>query len=204
MTRDRYVHVKRSLDAAGASLGLVLCLPLILACAAAVKLDSPGPALFRQTRLGLNGKEFTMFKLRTMTIDAERAGVYELAKDPRVTRVGRILRRTSLDELPQFLNILRGEMSFIGPRPTLTYHPWNLDEYSEDQLRRFQTRPGITGLAQITGRKELPWPERIALDVQYVETLSLTTDVTIALRTVRSVLSATGNLNTEAQAHGAK
>ena len=127
-----------------------------------VRCTSKGPAVFRQTRLGKDGKEFQIYKFRSMCVGAEKTGtgVYSGKGDARVTKIGRILRATSIDELPQLVNILKGEMSFIGPRPPLTYHPWPLGEYSDFQRRMFEVRPGITGWAQVNGRKEVEWNHR--------------------------------------------
>lgn len=163
-----------------------------------IKIDSPGPALFKQDRLGLDGKVFKIYKFRSMCQGAEKkgTGVYSLKGDSRVTKIGKIIRATSIDELPQLINILKGEMSFIGPRPTLTYHPWKLEEYTEEQLKRFELRPGVTGLAQINGRKDLPWDIRIVYDVEYVENLSIMLDLKILLKTIVKVLSMSDNVNT--------
>jgi len=193
----QYATIKRGLDVVFSLTGIVISTPLIAVCAVAVKAESKGPALFKQQRLGLNGKPFTMYKLRSMTVGAEAGGVYEVAGDTRVTRIGRVLRKTSLDELPQLYNILTGDMSFIGPRPTLTYHPWPLEEYSTEQRRRFRVRPGITGLAQVSGRKQVPWNERLVLDARYVDSMSFALDARILARTLFQVLRSTGNVNTE-------
>ena len=163
-----------------------------------IKIDSPGPAIFKQERLGLNGKVFNIYKFRSMCQGAEKkgTGVYSLKGDPRVTKVGRFIRATSIDELPQLINILKGEMSFIGPRPTLTYHPWKLEEYTDEQMKRFKVRPGVTGLAQINGRKDIPWDERIIYDVNYVENLSFMLDLKILLKTIVKVFKMSDNVNT--------
>ena len=199
MTRresSAYPLIKRGLDVALCSGALVVLSPLLALSAVAVKLNSPGPVLFRQERLGLKGRPFTMLKFRSMCLGAEAGGVYEAKGDARVTRVGRVLRRTSLDELPQLVNIIRGEMSIIGPRPTLTYHPWPWDEYTPEQRRRFDVRPGVTGWAQINGRKTVDWPERIVLDVEYVGSMSAAFDARILFRTVLKVLAMSDNVNT--------
>lgn len=190
-----YPHIKRAVDIAASAAGLtVLALPLG-AVAIAIRADSPGPAIFKQARLGLRGHPFTMYKFRTMTVGAEAGGVYEAEGDARVTRLGRLLRKTSVDELPQLLNILKGDMSFIGPRPTLTYHPWPYEQYTTEQKRRFDVRPGITGLAQVTGRKGLPWSERLKLDAEYVNRLSLSLEAKIFLLTIWKVLRGSDNVN---------
>src|SRR5207253_474954 len=152
------------------------------AAALAIKLEDGGPVLYRQRRVGLHGRDFELLKLRTMIVDAERqgAGFAVNRGDTRITRVGRALRRLSLDELPQLWNVLRGEMSLIGPRPTLRYQ---VEQYTERQRRRLEVKPGLTGWAQIHGRAALPWDERIELDVWYVEHRSPWLDLKILLRT---------------------
>ena len=191
-----YPLVKRGADVVLCAGALVVLSPVLALSAVAIKLDTPGPVLFRQERLGLKGRPFTMLKFRSMRVGAEAGGVYESSRDARVTRVGRVLRRTSLDELPQLVNIIRGDMSIIGPRPTLTYHPWPWEEYTPEQRRRFDVRPGVTGWAQINGRKSLAWPERIVLDVEYVDSLSARFDARILFRTVLKVLAMSDNVNT--------
>ncbi len=160
--------MNRALDVAGAALGLALASPVLAAAALAIKLEDGGPVFYRQVRVGQDGVDFELLKLRTMVEDAETkgAGFAVDRGDARITTVGRLLRATSLDELPQLVNVLRGEMSLIGPRPTLRYQ---VDRYSPRQRRRLEVRPGLTGWAQIHGRAALPWEERIELDVWYVE-----------------------------------
>jgi lipopolysaccharide/colanic/teichoic acid biosynthesis glycosyltransferase len=182
--------VNRALDVAGATLGLALAAPVLGAAALAIKLEDGGPVLYRQRRVGLRGREFDLFKLRTMVVGAERlgAGLAVNAGDPRITKVGRALRRLSIDELPQLLNVLRGDMSLIGPRPTLGYQ---VEAYTERQRRRLDVKPGITGWAQIHGRAALPWADRIELDVWYVEHRSPKTDLLILLRTPAALFAGT-------------
>ena len=187
--------LKRFFDIIFSLLILTVTSPVLLLVAIAVKMDSKGPVVFKQVRLGRDGKTFTMYKFRTMVVDAESGGVYSDNKDPRVTRVGGILRKTSLDELLQAVNILKGDMSFIGPRPPLTYHPWTLDEYTEEQRRMFEVRPGITGWAQINGRKAVEWNRRIELNVWYVDHMSLALDTKIFFKTIFKVLSNADNEN---------
>lgn len=187
--------LKRVLDIFLAVIILVVSSPILLLIALAVKLDSKGPAIFSQRRLGKNGKEFNMYKFRTMVQDAEKGGVYSDNKDPRVTRVGKILRKTSLDELPQCVNIIRGDMSFVGFRPPLTYHPWPFEEYTQQQKRMFAVRPGITGWAQVNGRRTVEWHKRIELNVWYAEHLSFWLDCKIVLMTVLKVLRNSDNEN---------
>ena len=189
---------KRILDILLSLMGLlVLWLPMLVV-AMLVKLDSPGPALFRQKRLGMNGRVYEMYKFRSMCVNAEHtgSGVYSGKGDARVTRMGRILRATSIDELPQLVNILKGDMSFIGPRPPLTYHPWPLEEYTAEQRRMFEVRPGITGWAQINGRKAVEWNRRIEMNVWYVDHATLWLDLKILFATVGKVLSNADNENT--------
>ena len=186
---------KRLLDVFFAVIILAVSFPILLAIAVAVRLDSKGPAIFSQRRLGKNGKEFNMYKFRTMVVDAEKGGVYSDNKDPRVTRVGSLLRKTSLDELPQCINIIRGDMSFVGFRPPLTYHPWPFDDYSEQQKRMFDVRPGITGWAQVNGRRTVEWHKRIELNVWYAENLTFWLDCKIVAMTVFKVLRNADNEN---------
>jgi lipopolysaccharide/colanic/teichoic acid biosynthesis glycosyltransferase len=182
--------VNRALDAAAAVLGLAVTSPLLAASALAIKLEDGGPVLYRQTRVGRNGVDFELLKLRTMVVGAEKQGAgFAVDKgDSRITRVGRILRRTSLDELPQLWNVLRGEMSLIGPRPTLRYQ---VDTYTDRQRRRLEVRPGLTGWAQVNGRATLPWEERIELDVWYVDHRSPRVDLKILLRTPLALFGGT-------------
>jgi len=174
--------VNRGLDVAIAGAGLLVASPILAAAAVAVKLEDRGPVLYRQTRVGRDGVDFELLKLRTMVVDAERHGAgFAVDKgDPRITRVGRLLRRLSVDELPQLWNVVRGDMSVIGPRPTLRYQ---VEQYDERQLHRLDVKPGITGWAQIHGRARLPWAERIELDLWYVRHRSWATDLLILLRT---------------------
>jgi lipopolysaccharide/colanic/teichoic acid biosynthesis glycosyltransferase len=182
--------VNRAADVAGATFGLVLASPFLAAAAAAVKLSDGGPVLFRQERVGKDGVPFELLKLRTMVVGAERQGAgYAVDRgDARITRVGSVLRKLSLDELPQLWNVVRGEMSLIGPRPTLAYQ---VERYTDRQRRRLEVKPGLTGWAQIHGRAALPWDERIELDVWYVEHRSPAVDVRILLRTPLALFSGT-------------
>jgi lipopolysaccharide/colanic/teichoic acid biosynthesis glycosyltransferase len=182
--------VNRAADVVIAGLGLVLASPILAAAALAVKLEDRGPVLFRQGRVGKDGVDFELFKLRSMVVGAERQGAgYAVDRgDARITRVGQFLRRTSIDELPQLWNVVRGDMSVIGPRPTLRYQ---VDRYTERQKRRLEVRPGLTGWAQIHGRATLPWEERIELDVWYVEHRSPLVDLEILLRTPRALFGGT-------------
>ncbi|MBQ3235318.1 MAG: sugar transferase, partial [Clostridia bacterium] len=188
---------KRLFDIVFSLIGIAVLSPILLIVAVAVKLDSRGPVIFKQQRIGKNGKVFNIYKFRSMCVGAEKtgSGVYSGKGDARVTRVGRFIRASSLDELPQFFNILFGHMSFIGPRPPLTYHPWPYDKYTEEQLKMFKVRPGVTGWAQINGRKEVEWNKRIQLNVWYVENLSFLLDLKILFKTIFKVFSNANNEN---------
>lgn len=192
-----YIYLKRVLDIVFSFLALVILSPLFLVTAVAVRLDSRGPVIFRQKRLGLDARAFDIYKFRTMCVGAEHmgSGVYSGADDARVTKVGRILRALSIDELPQLVNILRGEMSFIGPRPPLTYHPWPLETYTKEQLHMFAVRPGMTGWAQVHGRKDVEWHKRIQLNCWYVDHVSFWLDIRIFFLTVFQVLKNENNVN---------
>jgi lipopolysaccharide/colanic/teichoic acid biosynthesis glycosyltransferase len=183
--------LKRTLDLLLALVGAVLSAPLVAVLAAAIRLESPGHPIYRQTRVGKDGREFEIYKLRTMVSGAELvgAGLAIQEGDERITRVGSFLRRYSLDELPNLYNVLRGEMSIVGPRPTI---PVQVAQYSDRQRGRLRVKPGITGWAQVNGRAALPWPERIELDLFYVEHQSLALDLRILARSARLVLSGHG------------
>ena len=191
---------KRAIDTVLSLLALVILSPLLFITAIAIKLSSPGPVLFQQQRLGLHGKEFTIYKFRSMTVGAEHtgSGVYSGKGDTRVTKVGRFIRATSIDELPQMVNVIKGDMAIVGPRPPLTYHPWPIDQYTEEQLHMFDVRPGITGWAQVNGRKTVEWPRRIELSVYYARNLTLAFDIKILALTVLKVLRHEDNENTGA------
>jgi lipopolysaccharide/colanic/teichoic acid biosynthesis glycosyltransferase len=177
--------LKRGVDVAVSGAALAALWPALVAIGVAVRLDSPGPALFVQERSGEGGETFRIYKFRTMAQGSEKGDVIVTQGDARVTKVGEFLRRTSLDEVPQLLNILKGEMSVVGPRPTL---PYQVAQYDEFQRRRLEMPPGVTGWAQIHGRNSLPWPRRIELDVWYVEHWDLLLDLEILARTVPVVL----------------
>jgi lipopolysaccharide/colanic/teichoic acid biosynthesis glycosyltransferase len=182
--------MNRGLDIALAGTGLIVGSPLLAVGALAVKLEDRGPVLYRQSRVGQDGRDFELLKLRTMVVGAEKigAGFAVDRGDSRITRAGRILRRLSIDELPQLWNVVRGDMSLIGPRPTLRYQ---VDRYDDRQLRRLDVKPGITGWAQIHGRASLPWSERIELDLWYVAHRSPRLDLKILLRTPLSLFGGT-------------
>jgi undecaprenyl phosphate N,N'-diacetylbacillosamine 1-phosphate transferase len=186
---NTYHRLKRAIDLACASLGLVLLAPAFLIVGLLIRLESPGPAFFRQERAGKDGVPFRIFKFRTMSVAPNPIRGFQSVRDPRITRVGRWLRRFSLDELPQLINVARGEMSFIGPRPPL---PYQLERYSARQRRRLDVRPGITGWAQVNGRNSLSWEEKIEFDVWYVEHCSIWLDVRILLKTTGAVIDPSG------------
>lgn len=193
-----YKHFfKRVFDIIFSLLGLILAAIPMLLIAIAIKIDSKGPVIFKQERIGKNGKVFHILKFRSMCVGAEHvgSGVYSGKGDTRVTRVGNILRKTSLDEIPQLFSVFKGDMSFIGPRPPLTYHPWPLDQYTEEQKRMFEVRPGITGWAQVNGRKGVEWNKRIQLNVWYVDHVSLWLDIKILFMTVVKVFTNADNEN---------
>jgi lipopolysaccharide/colanic/teichoic acid biosynthesis glycosyltransferase len=188
--------LNRVLDVLVASLALAVASPLLAVAAIAIKLDSRGPVLYRQRRVGRDGVPFELIKLRTMVVGAENsgAGLYIETGDARITRVGRMLRRFSLDELPNLLNVLRGELSVVGPRPTVQVQ---VDRYTDRQRRRLEVKPGITGWAQVNGRTSLSWPERIELDVWYVDHRSLRLDLRILARTARMLVTGHGLYSTD-------
>ena len=198
MSKNIYKKIKRILDFILAFVGIIIISPILLIVAICIKIDSKGPVIFKQKRLGKDGKEFEIYKFRSMVVGAEKigTGVYSKEGDSRVTKVGKFIRMTSIDELPQLVNILKGEMSFIGPRPVLTYHPWRYEEYTEEKKRRFEVRPGITGLAQVNGRKQVEWNRRIEMDVEYVNKLSFILDLKIFFKTIYNVILMKDNVNT--------
>ena len=190
-----YKIVKRAMDFIIALCALICLSPVMLVVAILVKVTSPGPAIFVQQRVGKDGKVYDMYKFRAMCVGAEQqeGGVYCTKDDVRVTKVGKIIRATSLDELPQLVNIIKGEMSLIGPRPVLTYYPKNWDEYTEEELKRFDVLPGVTGWAAVHGRKTNTVEARFAYDNYYVDNLSFALDVKIFFMTIKSVLTNEGN-----------
>ena len=197
-------YIKRILDFFIGALVLLLLWPVMLLMAAAIYIEDPGPVLFRQRRLGLGGEEFTMLKFRTMKQNSEHtgSGVYSGKDDPRVLKTGRIFRAASLDELIQAVHLVSGKMSLIGPRPPLTYHPWPIGEYTKKQLHMFDVRPGITGWAQVNGRKGVEWNRRIELNCWYADHVSFALDVKIFFLTIFKVLRNEDNVNTEPTMRG--
>jgi exopolysaccharide biosynthesis polyprenyl glycosylphosphotransferase len=196
-TGELELAVKRVMDFLGGTFGCVLAAPIMLLAAIAIKLESPGPVLFRQVRAGRNGRKFVMYKFRSMVIDAESqkatlmhlnemgGPVFKIRQDPRITRVGRIIRKTSIDELPQFFNIIKGDMSMVGPRPPL---PSEVEEYKPWQRRRLSVKPGLTGLWQVSGRNQVDFDEWMQLDLQYIDNWSLWLDIKILFQTIPVVL----------------
>jgi exopolysaccharide biosynthesis polyprenyl glycosylphosphotransferase len=197
----RVSPLKRAFDVLAASLGLLLLAPLFGIVALLIRLDSPGPIFYRQCRLGKHGQPFWILKFRSMYQDADRrlaelrahneatGPLFKMRADPRVTRVGRVLRRTSIDELPQLINVLRGEMSLVGPRPPL---PDEVEQYEDWQFGRLRANPGITGLWQVSGRSQVPFQDMVRLDLHYIRNWSLGLDVEILLRTIPAVLTSRG------------
>lgn len=188
---------KRLLDVVMAGLLILLLSPVFLIAAVLVKAESPGKIIFCQQRIGRGGKVFTIYKFRSMKENSEHTGngVYCEKGDNRLTRIGGFLRATSIDELPQLFNIIKGDMSFIGPRPPLTYHPWSWESYTDEQKRMFEVRPGITGWAQVHGRKHVEWHERIKMNVWYVDHLSFWLDIKIFFMTIFKVMVNADNKN---------
>lgn len=192
-----YKYFKRTFDFIVAFVALTVLLFPLLLVALIIKIDSKGPVLFKQERLGKDGVPFKIWKFRSMCVGAEKqgTGVYSYKGDSRVTRVGKFIRATSIDELPQLVNILKGDMALIGPRPALTYHPWPYEQYDKHQKHMFDVLPGVTGWAQVNGRKEVPWPERIELNVWYAQNMSLKLDAKIFLMTIMKVITNANNEN---------
>ena len=188
-------HIKRLFDVILSVLAIIVLSWLYLIIAILIKCTSKGPVLFKQDRIGKDGKVYQIYKFRSMKVGAERSGVYSDKKDPRVTGAGRFIRATSIDELPQLFNILKGDMALIGPRPPLTYHPWKWEEYSDYQKRMFEVRPGITGWAQTHGRKDVEWNKRIELNVWYVDHVSFGLDFKIFWLTIFKVFTNADNEN---------
>ncbi|WP_345894744.1 sugar transferase [Natroniella sulfidigena] len=187
--RRSWMIIKRVVDFIGSLFGLIILFPLFILIGVAIKLDSKGPIFFKQDRLGKDGQVFKIYKFRTMVQNAEDkgSGLFTSKGDPRITKVGKFLRKTSLDELPQLINVIKGEMSLVGPRPPVPYHPYEYNEYSEEQKLRFCVLPGITGYAQIKGRNHLSWDSRIEKDIWYVRNYSIFLDIRIILFTFKKV-----------------
>lgn len=187
--------IKRGLDFVLALVGLIIAAIPMGIVAIAIKVESKGPVIFKQDRIGYKGKVYKMYKFRSMCVGAEKSGVYSDKSDSRVTKVGKFIRATSIDELPQLINVLKGDMALIGFRSPLTYHPWSWNEYTEEQRKMFNVRPGITGWAQVNGRKTVEWHKRIELNVWYAEHVSFFLDLRILFMTVFKVLINADNEN---------
>lgn len=184
-----YKYIKRGMDFAVAFVALLVLSPLMLIVSMLIKLNRDGPVLFKQKRPGINGKIFTVYKFRTMSVKTHDENGRELSDFERMSKIGNLLRKTSVDELPQFINILKGDMSFIGPRPLLTEY---LELYTPEQMRRHEVRPGISGWAQVNGRNTITWEEKFRYDVEYVDKMSLKMDIYILIKTVLNVLKQDG------------
>lgn len=185
-----YLTIKRLIDFLGSLLGIVIISPFLIVVAFCIKISSKGPVFFKQERLGKNGKVFKIIKFRTMVIGAEKMGTGLFVKtdeDNRITKIGRLLRSTSLDELPQLFNVLAGDMSLVGPRPPVPHHPYKYKDYSNYQKKRFAVKPGMTGLTQVTVRNSVSWEDRIPIDVKYVENFNLWLDVQILFKTILKI-----------------
>lgn len=184
-------YFKRIIDIVLSLLGIIILSPVFVVVAILVKITSKGKIFFLQERLGKDGKVFKIIKFRTMVTNAEKIGSglrIESENDSRITKIGKILRATSLDELPQFFNIVKGDMSIIGPRPPVTHFPYNYEDYTEEKKKRFLVRPGITGLAQVRVRNNATWDERIVIDVEYVDSITFINDVKIFFGTILVVV----------------
>lgn len=190
-----YRAIKRVLDILLSIVMIGILFPIIIITSIIIKLDSKGPIIFSQKRVGKDGQNFTIFKFRTMIVDAEKmgTGLDSYANDNRVTKVGKFLRNSSIDELPQLFNILIGNMSFVGPRPPVSYHPYKYEDYPKNAKRRFEVKPGVTGYAQINGRNELSWEEKFKYDLFYIDNKSLWFDIKIFVLTVFKVLKMEGS-----------
>ena len=184
-----YKYIKRGMDFAVAFVAILVLSPLMLIVSILIKLNRDGPVLFKQKRPGINGKIFTVYKFRTMSVKTHDENGRELSDFERMSKIGNLLRKTSVDELPQFINILKGDMSFIGPRPLLTEY---LELYTPEQMRRHEVRPGISGWAQVNGRNTITWEEKFRYDVEYVDKMSLKMDIYILIKTVLNVLKQDG------------
>lgn len=184
------LFIKRVIDFVGSLVGSIIISPILIIIALLIKLTSKGPVLFKQERLGKDGKTFKILKFRTMVVNAEKIGdglFVRTEQDNRITKIGKLLRATSLDELPQLWNVVVGDMSLVGPRPPVPHHPHKYEEYSVFQKKRFEIKPGMTGLTQVTVRNSVPWDERIPVDVKYVETFNVWLDIKILFKTVRKI-----------------
>src|SRR5690625_513141 len=191
MMRNINLFIKSIIDFVGSFLGIIIISPILLIIALSIKFTSKGPVFFKQERLGKNGKTFEIIKFRTMVLNAENLGTGLFVKtetDNRITKVGKLLRATSLDELPQLFNVLQGNMSLVGPRPPVPHHPNKFDNYPNFQRKRFNMKPGITGLTQVTVRNSVSWDRRIDVDVEYVEKFNVWLDIKIIFKTIKKMI----------------
>lgn len=185
--RELNLFIKRLIDFFGSLIGVIIIFPILFIIALLIKLSSKGPIFFKQERLGKDGKTFEIVKFRTMVVNAEKIGdglFVKTEQDNRITKIGKLLRATSLDELPQLWNVIVGDMSLVGPRPPVPYHPHEYGEYTDFQRKRFEMRPGVTGLTQATVRNSVPWNERIPVDVEYIEKFNVWLDIKILFKTL--------------------
>ena len=188
--RELNLLIKRLIDFFGSLIGSIIIFPILIIIALLIKLTSKGPVFFKQERLGKDGKTFMILKFRTMVVNAEKIGDGLFVKtelDNRITKIGKLLRATSLDELPQLWNVIVGDMSLVGPRPPVPHHPHKYEEYTDFQRKRFEMKPGMTGLTQVTVRNSVPWDERIPVDVEYVEKFNVWLDIKILLKTIQKI-----------------
>ena len=188
--RNINLFIKRLIDLFGSLLGLIITSPILVIIAILIKLTSEGPIFFKQERLGKDGKVFKIIKFRTMVVNAEKIGdgiKVKSENDNRITKIGRLLRATSLDELPQLWNVLKGDMSLVGPRPPVTYHPYKYEEYNDFQRKRFFMKPGMTGLAQVTVRNSVSWDDRILIDIEYIDKFNIWLDIKILFKTLQKI-----------------
>ncbi|WP_404292802.1 sugar transferase [Cytobacillus kochii] len=184
------LFVKRMIDFFGSLIGVIIISPILLIITISIKLTSKGPVFFKQERLGKDGRVFKILKFRTMVVNAEKIGSGLFVKtesDNRITKIGKLLRATSLDELPQLWNVVTGDMSLVGPRPPVLHHPYKFVEYSDFQRRRFEMKPGMTGLTQVTVRNSVSWDERIPIDVKYIEAFNIWLDIKILFKTLQKL-----------------
>jgi undecaprenyl phosphate N,N'-diacetylbacillosamine 1-phosphate transferase len=184
------IFIKRMIDFFGSLIGVIIISPILIIIALSIKLTSKGPVFFKQERLGKDGRVFKILKFRTMVVNAEKIGSGLFVKtesDNRITKIGKTLRATSLDELPQLWNVVTGDMSLVGPRPPVPHHPYKFEEYSDFQRKRFEMKPGMTGLTQVTVRNSVSWDERIPIDVKYIETFNIWLDIKILFMTLQKL-----------------